>query len=108
MATTLLEFFLKLLFTKFNLVCTIHNPVSSHFKYTTFRDKIIILLLMIYKNIPQKYITCSYYIKKELIEKYNFDKKNIRNIYGPIDFIEMNKKRKIKNNFLKKYKKHLK
>ena len=61
---------------------------------------------MIFKNIPQKYITCSYYIKKELIEKYNFKKNNLRNVYGPVDFVEMSKKKKIKNNFFKKYKKN--
>ncbi len=98
--------FLKLIFKKFNLVCTLHNPLTSHLKYTTFRDKIIILFLLIFKNIPQKYITCSYYIKKELIEKYNFKKNNLRNVYGPVDFVEMSKKKKIKNNFFKKYKKN--
>tara|TARA_B100002052_G_scaffold254968_1_gene244881 strand:+ start:18918 stop:20021 length:1104 start_codon:yes stop_codon:yes gene_type:complete len=98
--------FLKLIFHKFNLVCTLHNPLTSHLKYTTFRDKVIILILLIFKNIPQKYITCSYYIKKELIEKYNFKKNNLRNVYGPIDFVEMSKKRRIKNNFFKKNKKN--
>ena len=98
--------FLKLIFKKFNLVCTLHNPLTSHLKYTTFRDKIIILFLLIFKNIPQKYITCSYYIKKELIEKYNFKKNNLRNVYGTVDFVEMSKKKKIKNNFFKKYKKN--
>ena len=69
---------LKLIFNKFNLICTLHNPLTSHLKYTTIRDKIIIFILLIFKNVPQKYITCSYYIKKELIEKYSFKKNNLR------------------------------
>ena len=100
-----ISIFLKLIFRKFNLICTIHNPVYSHFKHTTFKDKIIILILILFKKVPEKFITCSNFIKKELIKKYNFSPKNIKHVYNPLDFIEMKKKSRIKNNFLDKFKK---
>ena len=101
-----ISIFLKLIFRKFNLTCTIHNPVLSHFNFTTFKDKIIILILLFFKNVPDKYITCSYFIKKELIQNYGFSQKNIKHVYNPLDFSKLKEKSKQKNNFLSKYKKN--
>ena len=100
-----ISIFLKIIFNKFNLICTIHNPVSSHYKYTTLKDKIIILLLFLFKSIPDKYITCSYFIKKELINKYKFNPKNIKHVYNPLDFLEMKSKSLNQNIKIKKLKK---
>ncbi len=100
-----ISIFLKIIFRKFNLICTIHNPVYSHYKYTTFKDKIVIKILVLFKNIPNKFITCSHYIKNELIRKYSFNSKNIKHVYNPLDFSEIKKKSKIENKFLAKYKK---
>ena len=88
------------------MICTIHNPVSSHYKYTTIKDKIIILLLLLFKHIPDKYITCSKFIKKELINKYKFNSRNIKYVYNPLNFLEMKQKSSVKNLSIKQLKKN--
>jgi len=101
----LISIILKIFFIKINLICIIHNPITSHLKFTTYKDKLIIYMLLILKNVPNKYVTCSNYIKKELVSSYGFDKKKITNIYNPIDFSKIVRKSKKQNNFLKKLKK---
>lgn len=101
----LISIILKIFFKKINLTCTIHNPISSHFKFTTIKDKLIIYMLLFLKNVPNKYVACSNYIKKELVASYGFDKKKIKNIYNPIDFSKIIRKSKKQNYFLKKLKK---
>ena len=46
------------------------------------------------KNVPNKYVVCSNYIKKELVASYGFDKRKIMNIYNPIDFQKINRELK--------------
>ena len=104
--TNVISIFLKIIYRKFNLICTIHNPVSSHYKYTTIKDKIIILLLLLFKHIPDKYITCSKFIKKELINKYKFNSRNIKYVYNPLNFLEMKQKSSVKNLSIKQFKKN--
>ena len=104
--TNVISIFLKIIYRKFNLICTIHNPVSSHYKYTTIKDKIIILLLLLFKHIPDKYITCSKFIKKELINKYKFNSRNIKYVYNPLNFLEMKQKSSVKNLSIKQLKKN--
>ena len=103
-----ISIFLKLIFRKFNLICTIHNPVLSHFNFTTFKDKIIILILLFFKNVPDKYITCSYFIKKELVKHYGFSKKNIKHVYNPLDFSKIEKNPNKKITFYQNIKKKIK
>lgn len=99
--------FIKFLFRlkNINLTITIHNSMSDSYKNSNLKGKIVIFLLKHFNSFANKIICVSKYVKKDLINNWKLENKNIYTIYNPaINVEEIDSLSKRKNFFLKKFK----